>query len=174
MLTGRRPFAGEALYSVLYHQKHVQLDDPREFAAGVPEPLVGALGGAVEKERDARWSSASAFLAALDSPTAQHEWPASPLAGAGTVQVQRPGDVVPAESVVAIDWREAMAPEPLEPAPPSLAAVARGRRRRCGRGGARARRERHAHALPRREQALDTARSRPARCALAGRTCRGG
>jgi len=119
MLTGRRPFAGEALYSVLYHQKHVQLSDPREFRGAVPESLVGALGGAVEKERTARWSSAGEFLAALDSPTAQHEWPASPLAGAGTVQVQRPGAVVPAESVVAIDWREAMSPELSEPAPVS-------------------------------------------------------
>ena len=112
MLTGKRPFAGEALYSVLYHQKHVQLDDPREMRQDVPEPLVVALAGAVEKERDARWTSAEAFLAALDSPSAQHEWPASPVAGAGTVRIQRPGAAVPAESVVAIDWREAMEPEP--------------------------------------------------------------
>jgi alpha-tubulin suppressor-like RCC1 family protein/predicted Ser/Thr protein kinase len=118
MLTGRRPFAGEALYSVLYHQKHVQLDDPREVRQDVPAPLIGALAGAVEKERGARWSSAEAFLAALDSPTAQHEWPASPVAGAGTVRVQRPVDAVPAESVVAIDWREAMAPEPVAPSRP--------------------------------------------------------
>src|SRR6476661_1160353 len=119
MLTGRRPFAGEALYSVLYHQKHVQLDDPREVRQDVPAPLVGALAGAVEKERNARWPSAEAFLAALDSPTSEHEWPASPVAGAGTVRVQRPVDAVPAESVVAIDWREAMAPEPVAPSPPS-------------------------------------------------------
>lgn len=118
MLTGRRPFAGEALYSVLYHQKHVQVEDPRDVRQDVPEALVGALAGAVEKERDARWPSADAFLAALDSPIARHEWPASPVAGAGTVRVQRPVDAVPAESVVAIDWREAMAPEPAAPLRP--------------------------------------------------------
>ncbi len=112
MLTGKRPFAGEALYSVLYHQKHVQLDDPREVRQDVPDSLVGALAGAVEKERDARWTSAGAFLAALESPSAQHEWPASPVAGAGTVRIQRPAAAVPPESVVAIDWREAVLPEP--------------------------------------------------------------
>lgn len=118
MLTGRRPFAGEALYSVLYHQKHVQVEDPRDVRQDIPEALVGALAGAVEKERDARWPSADAFLAALDSPFAQHEWPASPVAGAGTVRVKRPVDAVPAESVVAIDWREVMAPELAAPARP--------------------------------------------------------
>jgi serine/threonine-protein kinase len=112
MLTGKRPFAGEALYSVLYHQKHVQVDDPRALRLEVPEALVSALAGAVEKERDARWSGAQEFLAALDGATEPRAWPASPVAGVGTIRVERAGDPVPAESVVAIDWREAMSPPP--------------------------------------------------------------
>ena len=152
MITGRRPFAGEALYSVLYHQKHVQLEDPRDVRQDVPASLVGALAGAVEKERDARWTSAEAFLAALDSPTSQHEWPASPVAGAGTVRVQRPMDAVPAESVVAIDWREAMTSEPIRTLASGLTSLdpAR-RRRRCARR-ARHRRRRGTHSFSRREQ----------------------
>jgi len=119
MLTGKRPFAGEALYSVLYHQKHVQVDDPRALRIDAPEALITALAGAVEKERDARWSDATEFVAALDGTTEPRPWPASPIAGAGTIRVERAGPPVPAESVVAIDWREAMSPAPEPIAGPS-------------------------------------------------------
>lgn len=113
MLTGRRPFAGEALYSVLYHQKHVQLDDPRAMQGGLPSALVSALAGAVEKERDARWTNADDFLAVLDGHDEPREWPTSAPAAGATVRVERAGLPVPAESVVAIDWREVMEPPPV-------------------------------------------------------------
>jgi alpha-tubulin suppressor-like RCC1 family protein len=112
MLTGRRPFAGEALYSVLYHQKHVQLDDPRSQRTDLPVALVSALAGAVEKERDARWTNADEFLIALTDAHEPREWPASSPVGGATVRVERGGLPVPAESVVAIDWRAAMEPAP--------------------------------------------------------------
>ncbi|HEX5971906.1 MAG TPA: protein kinase [Gemmatimonadaceae bacterium] len=115
MLTGKRPFAGEALYSVLYHQKHVQLDDPRARLDGVPPTLVSALAGAVEKQRDARWTGADAFLSALDGREALREWPVSEPAASATVRVERAARPEP-ESVVAIDWREVMEPGPV-PAP---------------------------------------------------------
>lgn len=115
MLTGRRPFAGEALYSVLYHQKHVQLADPRTLQAGAAAALVSALAGAVEKERDARWTDIGAFLAALEGTGEPRDWPTSvPPAGA-TMRVERAGLPVPAESVVAIDWREMTEPPPVAP-----------------------------------------------------------
>jgi alpha-tubulin suppressor-like RCC1 family protein/tRNA A-37 threonylcarbamoyl transferase component Bud32 len=126
MLAGNRPFAGEALYSVLYHQKHVQVDDPRALRVEVPDALVSALAGAVEKERDARWSSIQEFLAALDGATAPRPWPASPVAGVGTMRVERAETPVPAESVVAIDWREAMSPAPEPVAGPSRRRLALG------------------------------------------------
>jgi predicted Ser/Thr protein kinase len=114
MLTGRRPFAGEALYSVLYHQKHVQLDDPRSQRADLPVALVSALAGAVEKERDARWTNADEFLSALEDDTHEpRDWPVSSPAAGATVRVERAGLPVPAESVVAIDWRAAMEPAPV-------------------------------------------------------------
>jgi serine/threonine protein kinase/alpha-tubulin suppressor-like RCC1 family protein len=116
MLTGRRPFAGEALYSVLYHQKHVQLDDPRALHVDAPAALVGALAGAVEKERDARWTSADAFIAALDGAAEPREWPVAAPAASATVRVERTGAAVPADSVVAIDWREVLEPAPAPPA----------------------------------------------------------
>ena len=115
MLTGRRPFAGEALYSVLYHQKHVQLEDPRSLQPGVPDALLTALAGAVEKERDARWTNADAFLSALDGSEEPRDWPASASTAGATVRVERAGLPVPAESVVAIDWREVMEPAPIAP-----------------------------------------------------------
>jgi len=115
MLTGRRPFAGEALYSVLYHQKHVQLDDPRAQRTDVPVALLSALAGAVEKERDARWTNAGAFLGALDGAAEPREWPVSTPAGSATVRIER-ARPVPEDSVVAIDWREVMEPAPPAPA----------------------------------------------------------
>lgn len=112
MITGRRPFAGEPLYSVLYHQKHVQLDEPRTHQGELPAALLSALAGAIEKERDARWDSADSFLAALDGATEPHAWPQSAPAAGATMRVERSGLPVPAESVVAIDWREAMEGRP--------------------------------------------------------------
>jgi alpha-tubulin suppressor-like RCC1 family protein/predicted Ser/Thr protein kinase len=108
MLTGKRPFAGEALYSVLYHQKHVQLDDPRARLESVPPALVSALAGAVEKERDARWTSADVFLSALEGNEEPRAWPASEPVASATVRVDRARPEP--ESVVAIDWREVMEP----------------------------------------------------------------
>jgi alpha-tubulin suppressor-like RCC1 family protein/serine/threonine protein kinase len=84
MLTGRRPFAGEALYSVLYQQKHVQLDDPRALRADLPAALLTALAGSVEKERDARWADAAAFLEALDGASEPRDWPVSSTAAGRT------------------------------------------------------------------------------------------
>jgi len=113
MLTGKRPFAGEALYSVLYHQKHVQLDDPRALQGDVPPALVSALAGAVEKEPDARWLNAEAFLAALEGAEEPRDWPTAAPAAGSTVRIERTGAPVPAESVVAIDWREVMESAPV-------------------------------------------------------------
>jgi len=112
MLTGRRPFAGEALYSVLYHQKHVQLDDPRTLQGSVPPALLSALAGAVEKEPGARWMNADAFLGALEGTETPRDWPASAPSAGATVRIERAGSPVPAESVVAIDWREVLEPAP--------------------------------------------------------------
>jgi len=68
MLTGLRPWDGESLYAVLYHQKHEYLPDVREMRSDVPDRLADVIAVAIEKERDARWSNVQALVSALDNP----------------------------------------------------------------------------------------------------------
>ena len=65
MLTGQQPWAGESLYSVIYKQKHEDLPPISDFRTDVPKNLERAIAGAIHKNRDDRWESAGAFLAAL-------------------------------------------------------------------------------------------------------------
>jgi serine/threonine protein kinase/alpha-tubulin suppressor-like RCC1 family protein len=80
-LTGKRPWDGESLYAVLYHQKYEQLPDVRDMRADVPDYLADAIAGAIEKDREARWQDVNALIAALDgkaSPRqASHHTPVS-------------------------------------------------------------------------------------------------
>ena len=119
MLAGRRPWAGEALYSVLYHQKHVQLADLRELRPELPAPLASAIAGAIEKERDARWPDIHTLVEALDGDIAPRAWPATVPVSTNTVQVERAGLPLPVESVVAIDWRGFERAAPLAPIAPT-------------------------------------------------------
>ena len=67
MLSGRRPWDGESLYAILYHQKHEVLGDVRDLRDGVPDTLAEVIGRSIEKNPDARWHDVHALLAALDS-----------------------------------------------------------------------------------------------------------
>src|SRR5215471_18958317 len=49
MLSGHRPWDGQSLYSVLYHQKHEILPDVRDLRDDVPEPLAAVIIRAIEK-----------------------------------------------------------------------------------------------------------------------------
>jgi serine/threonine protein kinase len=106
MLTGHRPWAGEALYSVLYHQKHVQLTDVSAMRPDVPDTLASAIAGAIEKDRDSRWPDALSLVAALDGDVPLRPWPAAATAPTSTVRIDRASIPAAAESVVAIDWRD--------------------------------------------------------------------
>ncbi|HEV8498960.1 MAG TPA: protein kinase [Gemmatimonadaceae bacterium] len=68
MLTGLRPWDGESLYAVLYHQKHEYLPDVREMRPDVPDRIAEVIAVAIEKERDARWKNVAEMVAALDNP----------------------------------------------------------------------------------------------------------
>lgn len=68
MLSGRRPWGGESLYTILYRQKHENLPDLRELREGVPDALADVILRSIEKDRDDRWSDARALLDALDLP----------------------------------------------------------------------------------------------------------
>jgi serine/threonine protein kinase len=70
MLTGRKPWQGETLYSVIYKQKHERLPPLEELRKGIPPALRRAIERCVQKEPERRWSSAEEFLTALrhDAP----------------------------------------------------------------------------------------------------------
>jgi alpha-tubulin suppressor-like RCC1 family protein len=65
MLTGHRPWEGESLYAVLYHQKHEQLPDVRDIRDDVPTYLAQVVSRAIAKNRDERWQDTKELLAAL-------------------------------------------------------------------------------------------------------------
>jgi serine/threonine protein kinase len=67
MLTGRRPWEGESLYSVLFKQKSEHLPPLYRYRPDVPQDLRTAIERALAKEPDDRWPRARDFLAALDS-----------------------------------------------------------------------------------------------------------
>ena len=66
MFTGHRPWEGESLYAVLYHQRHHELPDVRETRPDVSDQLAEAIGGAIEKDSAARWQNMDEFIDALD------------------------------------------------------------------------------------------------------------
>ena len=67
MLTGRRPWDGETLYNVIYHQKHDQLAAIDALRPDTPQRLVCAVEGLLEKSPAARWQSAEEFRSQLTS-----------------------------------------------------------------------------------------------------------
>lgn len=67
MLTGRRPWDGETLYNVIYHQKHDQLAAIDALRPDTPARLVYAIEGLLEKSPLTRWQSAAQFQAELAS-----------------------------------------------------------------------------------------------------------
>lgn len=96
MLSGKRPWAGESLYSIIYRQKHDALPPLDSMRGDIPERLLVAVEGLLEKDRTVRWASAEAFLAQLDAahPTPRRPPPAVPAtapAPTETVQYRRPG-----------------------------------------------------------------------------------
>lgn len=67
MLTGRRPWDGETLYNVIYHQKHDQLAAIDALRPDTPARLVYAIEGLLEKSPATRWQTAAQFQSELNS-----------------------------------------------------------------------------------------------------------
>ena len=65
LLTGRRPWAGENLYGVIYKQKHEELPRITELRPRVPANLLFAIEGALVKNKAQRWQSIEEFLGRL-------------------------------------------------------------------------------------------------------------
>ena len=62
LLTGRRPWAGESLYSVIYKQKHEDLPRITSVRPRVPANLLFAIEGALVKDKNRRWQTTDEFL----------------------------------------------------------------------------------------------------------------
>ena len=62
LLTGRRPWAGESLYGVIYKQKHEDLPRITSLRPRVPANLLFAIEGALIKDRNRRWQTIDDFL----------------------------------------------------------------------------------------------------------------
>jgi serine/threonine protein kinase len=114
MLTGRRPWEGESVYSVVYKQKHQELPRLPELCASVPSPLLFAIESALDKHRDTRWANLDEFLAQLletDQSAAKR------VAGVGAVARMRdvaPEPVEPLEIEVVPERRVSLARQAIE------------------------------------------------------------
>jgi serine/threonine protein kinase/alpha-tubulin suppressor-like RCC1 family protein len=110
MLTGLRPWDGESLYAVLYHQKHEYLPDVREMRADVPDRIADVIAVAIQKDRDARFKDVYELLAALNNPGLSRR-PIVPVpASTETVRVMRISTPVRAETVEAMELVEPAKP----------------------------------------------------------------
>ena len=67
MLSGRRPWEGESLYSIIFKQKAEPLPAPREIRPDIPDALSTAIEGALQKDPARRWPTAQDFVAELDA-----------------------------------------------------------------------------------------------------------
>jgi len=68
MLSGQRPWAGEALYTVIYKQKNENLPSLARLRPDIPESLREAVERALLKDRALRWPNVEAFLQQLRGP----------------------------------------------------------------------------------------------------------
>jgi alpha-tubulin suppressor-like RCC1 family protein/serine/threonine protein kinase len=74
MLTGRRPWEGEGLYSVIYKQKREELPPIDELRPDVPDRLVYLVEGAIRKNAAERWSGAAEMLERASTITPEGGW----------------------------------------------------------------------------------------------------
>jgi serine/threonine protein kinase/alpha-tubulin suppressor-like RCC1 family protein len=74
MLTGRAPWEGESLYSIIYNQKHRALPSLRAIRSDVPPNLLSTIETALQKDPDRRFPDAQAFLDSLNDASGSGFW----------------------------------------------------------------------------------------------------
>ena len=74
MLTGRRPWEGESLYSIIYKQKHDHLPPIDQYNANIPLRLQYIVERMLQKKPAARWAGADGLLAHLDASVLPADW----------------------------------------------------------------------------------------------------
>src|SRR5688572_10046478 len=125
LLTGRRPWAGESLYGVIYKQKHEQLPRITSLRPRVPANLLFAIERALVKDKKLRWQNTEEFLDQLTYnplPLLEQSFPPGARRSDDQPTIRfRPLSLVrdddPAAPAAtdrdADDARDAVAPEPL-------------------------------------------------------------
>jgi alpha-tubulin suppressor-like RCC1 family protein/tRNA A-37 threonylcarbamoyl transferase component Bud32 len=74
MLTGRRPWEGESLYSVIYKQKREELPPIDELRSDTPDRLIYLVEGSTRKSPSDRWRSANEFLEQASTISPEGGW----------------------------------------------------------------------------------------------------
>jgi TonB family protein len=133
MLTGRQPWAGHNLYTIIYKQKHEELPPVSQFRNDVPPYLLHAVDDLLRKDAAERCPDAAHLLAQLSStplPTMSFAAPAErevPVALVGddapTVRYQRPAPLAEAAPPAPADAEPLRAEPAGEPAPAIAAAA---------------------------------------------------
>ena len=90
MFTGNRPWEGESLYAVLYHQRHHELPDVRVMRPDLSDQIANAIAGAIEKDVSARWQSMDELIDALDGAAPQRRAQTHAPVTAETIRFERP------------------------------------------------------------------------------------
>jgi serine/threonine protein kinase/alpha-tubulin suppressor-like RCC1 family protein len=115
MLTGRPPWEGAGLYSIVYKQKHEMLPSPALGRPDIPERVLVAVEGALRKDPDSRWDDASEFLAALSGRIIAAKPPAAVVQSSGAGELTPAGASVP-EDGATIQFRRDQNSDALLPA----------------------------------------------------------
>ena len=137
LLTGRRPWAGESLYGVIYKQKHEDLPRITSLRPRVPANLLFAIEGALVKDRARRWQTIDEFLNQLTynpPPLLSQTYPPGAARRDYEPTVQfRSATLRPAEAETVEPAAEVVAAPPIDESfthfaltPTDLAAVERG------------------------------------------------
>ena len=74
MLTGRRPWEGESLYSVIYKQKREELPPIDELRPDAPNRLVYLIEGATKKNPAERWRGAAEIVERASMIAPEEGW----------------------------------------------------------------------------------------------------
>jgi serine/threonine protein kinase/uncharacterized protein YecT (DUF1311 family) len=122
LLTGRRPWAGESLYGIIYKQKHEDLPRITSLRPRVPANLLFAIEGALKKNRDERFQTIDEFLDQLTynpPPLLSQTYPAGATRAGDepTLIFRSPSLTGNDEAQVDVVLHDDIAPAPGHPAP---------------------------------------------------------
>jgi alpha-tubulin suppressor-like RCC1 family protein/tRNA A-37 threonylcarbamoyl transferase component Bud32 len=131
MFTGHRPWEGESLYAVLYHQRHHELPAVRDMRPDISDQVADAIAGAIEKDPAARWQSMDELIDALAGAAPSRRAQAHIPVTSETTRFERPAATprTPAMGIVPVAAAQLPTAPPEElaaPAPLVVQGEARG------------------------------------------------